>query len=133
MRGEQPDIEFVSGTVKGLTEGATGSLDMTTAETLEFRSGSGQFSVPYAEITNVKCHEENRFRLGVLPAIAVGLIKARSKRHFVMIEWKHADAPPEVVTLDLPKERARGLVAVLRARAPQACKSGLTQLCGFGN
>ncbi len=129
----QPDVEYVSGTVMGLTEGATGTVDMSSPESLEFHSGSAHFSIPYTEITNVKCREENRFRLGVLPAIAVGLLKARSKRHFVTIEWKHADNPIAVVTLDAPKQKARGIAAVLRARAPVACTSGLSQTCGFGN
>ena len=130
---EPPDVEYVNGTVKGMAEGATGTVDMSSSQSLEFHAGSGQFSIPYAEITSVKCREENRFRLGVLPAIAVGLLKARSKRHFVTIEWKHDDDTTAVVTLDAPKQKARGMAAVLRARAPFACTSGATQLCSFGN
>jgi len=129
---QQSDVEYITGTVKGLTEGSIGTVDMSSPEALEFHAGSGQFSIPYSEITTVKCHEENRFRLGVLPAIAVGLLKARSKRHLVTIEWRHADAPPQVVTLDSSKQKARGIAAVLRARAPHACPPGPVQGCGFG-
>ena len=133
MYAQQPDVEYVTGTVKGLSDGATGTVDMSSPQTLEFRAGSGQYSIPYEEITSVKCREENRFRLGVLATIAVGMLKARSKRHFVTIEWKHADDPTAVVTLDAPKEKARGLAAVLRARAPHACTVGSAQPCGFGD
>ena len=129
----ESDVEYVTGTVKGLTEGATGNIDMSSPESLEFHAGSSQFSIPYAEITSVKCREENRFRLGVLATIVVGMLKARSKRHFVTIEWKHADGPTAVVTLDAPQEKARGMAAVLRARAPHACPSGPGQPCGFGD
>ena len=129
---QPPDVEYVNGTVKGLTAGATGTVEMSSPESLEFHSGSSQFAIPYAEITTVKCRDENRFRLGVLATIAVTLVKARSKRHLVTIEWKHADDPAAVVTLDAPREKARGIATVLRARAPHACASGGTQLCGFG-
>jgi len=129
--GEPGDVEYVNGTVKGLADGSMGSLDTSGKDALEFRSGSGQFSVPYGEITRVRCREENRFRLGVLPAIAVGLLKARSKRHFVTIEWDHSDSPSEVVTLDASKEKALGLLAVLRARAPQGCRERPGQACSF--
>jgi hypothetical protein len=67
----------------------------------------------------------------VLPAIAVGLLKARSKRHFVTIEWEHSGGSPDVVTLDASKERALGLLAVLRARAPLACPGRPGQTCNF--
>jgi len=130
---ELGDVEYVNGTVKGLPDGAMGSLDTSGKEALEFRSAGGQFSVPYGEITRVICREENRFRLGVLPAIAVGLLKARSKRHFVTIEWEHSEGSSDVVTLDASKEKALGLVAVLRARAPQGCRERPGQTCRFSD
>lgn len=130
---ETGDVEYVNGTVKGVPDGTMGSLDTSGKEVLEFRSAAGQFSVPYEEIKRVRCREENRFRLGVLPAIAVGLLKARSKRHFVTIEWEHPGGPSDVVTLDASKEKARGLLAVLRARAPQGCPDRPGQGCRFDN
>ena len=51
---EQPDVEYVTGTVKGLSEGATGTVDMSSPESLAFHASSSQFSIPYAEITSVK-------------------------------------------------------------------------------
>ena len=127
------DVEYVNGTIKGLGEGDMGSLNTSRPDALEFHASSGQFSIPYEDITTVRCRVENRFRLGVLPAIAVGLLKARTKRHFVTIEWKQADGPPDVVTLDASKVKAQGLVAVLRARAQQACPERPGQICSFGD
>src|SRR5579864_7721400 len=96
---EVPDVEYVTGTVKGLRDGTTGVVDMSSSDAFEFRAGSNQFSIPYNAIKHVKCREENRFRLGVLATIGVGLLKARSKRHFVVIEWKGQDGGSGVVTL----------------------------------
>jgi hypothetical protein len=129
---EEPDVEYVNGTVKGLKDGTTGAVDMSSPAALEFRAGSNQFSIPYDQIKHVKCREENRFRLGVLATIAVGLLKARSKRHFVVIEWTGEDGRSEVVTLDASKVKARGMVEVLRFRAPHVCPPGPVQPCGFG-
>lgn len=133
VAAEEPEVEYVNGTVPGLKDGSTGTIDMSSPQALEFHSGSSHFSIPYAEITSVKYREENRFRLGVLPAIAVGLLKARSKRHFVSIAWQHDDDESQVVTLDGSKEKARGLMAVLRVRAPKACPSRPGQTCGFAD
>jgi len=127
-----PDVQYVNGTVKGLAEGTTGVLDTTSEKTVDFRAESIQFTIPYAEIINVKCREENRFRLGVLATVAVGLLKARSKRHLVTVEWQPADGPPGVVTFDASKDKARGLALVLRARAPHACASA-GQNCAFAD
>ena len=130
---ETGDVEYVNGTVKGLKDGAMGSLDASGRDALEFHSASGQFSVPYEEIKRVKCREENRFRLGPLPAIAVGLLKARSKRHLVTIEWENSDGRSDVVTLDASRDKALGLLEVLRARAPQGCPGRPGQSCRFDN
>ena len=127
---EGTNVEYVNGTVQGVKEGTTGTLESTSHTLLEFRSGVGQFSIPYGEIAFVKCQVENRFRLGVLPAIAVGLVKARAKRHFVTIGWKHGDDLPQVVALDTSREKYLGLIAVLLARAPKACPSAPGQFCG---
>lgn len=127
---QEPDVEYVNGTVQGWKDGTTGILDMSSGQSLEVRSGSSHFSIPYAEITSVRYREENRFRLGALPAIAVGLLKARSKRHFVSIAWRSDDGSAGVVTLDASKEKARGLMAVLRVRAPKACPPRPGQTCG---
>jgi hypothetical protein len=132
IAAQVPDVQYVNGTVKGLAEVATGILDTTSERTVDFRAGSVQFSIPYAEILNVKCREENRFRLGVLATVGVGLLKARSKRHLVTVEWVPADGPPEVATFDAPKDKARGLALVLRARAPHACASA-GQSCAFAD
>jgi hypothetical protein len=116
-----PEVEYVNGTAPGVKEGTTGTLDTSAPEALEFRSGTAQFSVPYGAVRAYKYREEYRFRLGVLPAIAVGLLKARAKRHFVTVTWKTAEGTPEVATLAASKEDALGLLTVLHARAPQAC------------
>jgi hypothetical protein len=119
---EGPAVEYVNGTAQGVKEGSAGRLNTSLGKALEFQAGATGFSIPWDGVQIYKYREENRFRLGVLPAIAVGMLKARSKRHLVTIGWKDADGVAQLVTLETSRDDARGLIAVLRARSPQACK-----------
>ena len=82
-------------------------------------------SIPYAAIKRYEYKEENRFHLGVVPAIAVGALKARAKRHLITIDWKDEADVAQTVTFEMTKDRAQGLMKVLEARAPEACTTGL--------
>jgi hypothetical protein len=116
------DVAYVSGTVKGVSEGTAGGLETTLAEALEFRSSAGQFAIPYARIKSYQCREETKFHLGVLPAIAVALVKKRAKVHFVTIVWNDEGDTAEVAKLELSKNGSEALMDLLRARAPMRTK-----------
>ncbi len=119
-RAADNDVTYIHGTVKAIAENAEGAFDTSSQTALELKFGSEPVSIPYAQIKSCAYREENRFRLGVLATIAVGLVKARIKDHFVTITWNDG-ALAQVVTLEAPKRRAVGLVELIRARAPQAC------------
>jgi hypothetical protein len=127
-----PEVQYVTGTALGVKEGAVGTLDSSSATALKFQAGAAGFSIPYDGVSVYKYREENRFRLGVLPAIAVGIVKARSKRHLVTIIWKDSQGVAEVATLEASKDDALELIAVLRARSTQSCKGRATQQCPIG-
>ena len=125
MRAEQVEVTYLSGTVKAIPAEAASKLDTTTPTALDLEAGTSHISIPYADINSYEYREENRFRLGVLPAIAVGALKARSKRHLVVITWKDETNIAQTVTFEMTRDRAQGLIKVLDARAPQACEKGL--------
>jgi hypothetical protein len=127
-----PAAEYVNGTAQGVKEGSAGRLNASLAKALEFQAGASGFSIPWDGVQIYKYREENRFRLGVLPAIAVGMLKARSKRHLVTIGWKDSDGVAQLVTLETSRDDARGLIAILRARSTQACKGRAGQQCSVG-
>jgi hypothetical protein len=124
-----PEVLYLNGTAPGVKEGAVGMVDTTAASALEFHAGGAGFSIPYAGVKSYRYQEEKRFRLGVLPAIAVGLVKARAQRHLVTISWKDESGVPEVVTLETSRDDALGLVVLLRARAPKACAAKMGPSC----
>jgi len=131
LAADGPGVQYVNGTAQGVKEGSFGTVDTNAAKALEFHAGGAGFSIPYDGVIVYKYREENRFRLGVLPAIAVGIVKARSKRHLLTIAWKDGQGVAEVVTLEGSKDDALGLVALLRARAPNAdCGNRMRPPCG---
>ena len=131
MAMDGPEVQYVNGTAPGVKEGSTGRLNTSLPKALEFEAGATGFSIPWDGVQTYKYCVENRFRLGVLPTIAVGILKARSKRHLVTIEWKDADGVAQLVTLETSRDDARGLIGMLRARSTQACKERAGQ-CPVG-
>jgi hypothetical protein len=127
---EGDEITYVSGTAQNVKEGSMGHVDSSSAVALEFRSASGQLSIPYTGIIAYQYREEAKYHLGVLPAIAVGLFAPWAKRHFVTITWHGERDAAEVATLELSKSSSETLLALLRARATEACKPGSRQTCG---
>jgi hypothetical protein len=125
VKAEQVEVTYLSGTVKAIPAQTAGKLDTTIPTALELEASTSHVTIPYAAINAYDYREENRFRLGVLPAIAVGTLKARSKRHLLTIAWKDDAGVAQTATFEMTKDRAQGLVKVLDARAPQACTGGL--------
>ncbi|HEY1576412.1 MAG TPA: hypothetical protein VGF82_04985 [Terracidiphilus sp.] len=119
------EVTYLNGTVKAIGENARATLDTTSSTSLKLLAGQSQVSIPYNAVTTYEYREENRFRLGVLPTIAVTLLKARSKRHLVTIGWKDESGVVQTATFETTRDRAQGLEKVLEARCPQVCAGGL--------
>jgi hypothetical protein len=115
------EVTYTSGTAPGVRLGVDGVLEATSPTALEFHSSSGDFSIPYAGITVARYREENRFRLGVRPAIGVGLLKARSKRHLMTITWKDEGGVAQAAIFESSRQGALALLTIVRVRAPQVC------------
>ena len=117
-------VTYVNGTVKAAAEDASALLDTSSGEALRLQVGTAQASIPYGAVVAYEYNVENRFRLGALGTVAVGLLKARSKRHRVVLSWKDEDGTFETATFEASRDRARSLIQVLDLRAPQVRCSG---------
>jgi hypothetical protein len=118
---EDGQVMYTGGTVPGLNSGVIGRLDTASETALIFECPGSRLEIPYAAIDSFEYSEDVRRHLGVLPAIAVGLIKERQHQHFFRISYRAGDGVSQVAIFEVSKHLPRSLNAVLRERAPKAC------------
>jgi hypothetical protein len=120
VEGDQ--VMYVGGTVGALDKGVLGKLDTTSPTALSFESSGGNLVIPFEEIDSYEYSQQVARHLGVLPAIAVGLVKRRQRRHFFRITYHDESKTQQVAIFEVSKEAPHTLLAVLQGRAPQGCK-----------
>jgi len=120
---DEGHARYVGGTVPGTPAGVVGRLDTTSLTALTFEYAGNKVEIPYASIESYEYSKEVTRHLGVLPAIAVGMIKMRRHSHFFSISYRsESGAPAQVVVFEVPKNMPRTLEAILQTRAPGKCK-----------
>jgi hypothetical protein len=121
---EDGHAKYVGGTLPSATAGVVGRLDTTSEMSLVFLRAGNKVEIPYASIESYEYSKEVARHLGVLPMIAIGLVKMRQHRHFFRITYRApGSAVPQVAIFEVPKHMPRTLRAVLDARAPHTDKS----------
>jgi hypothetical protein len=120
---ENGHAKYVGGTLPGVTAGTVGRLYTTSETTLIFEHAGSKVEIPYASIESHKYSKEVARHLGVLPTIAVVLLKVRQHRHFFRISYRVPGAAvAQVVIFEVPKQMPRTLEAILQTRAPSTWK-----------
>lgn len=111
--------KYVGGTVPGLSAGTVGRVDTTSETSLTFVQAGNKLEIPYASIESYEYSKEVTWHMGVLPAIALRLVKARQRRHFFRFSYRDSRNLVQVAVFEVPKQMPRTLQAVLQTRAPQ--------------
>ena len=120
---DEGHARYVGGTVPGLTAGVIGRLDTTSTTALTFEYAGIKLEIPYASIESYEYSKDVTRHLGVLPAIAVGMVKMRRHSHYFSISYHVAtEGPAQIVVLEVPKNMPRTLRAILNTRAPGTCR-----------
>jgi hypothetical protein len=120
---DEGHARYLGGTVQGLPVGVVGRLDTTSAASLIFEQAGNKVEIPFASIESYEYSKDVTRHLGVLPAIAVGLVKMRRHSHYFSISYRtESGGPAQIVVLEVPKDMPRTLGAILRTRAPGTCK-----------
>lgn len=128
---EAGGVMYVGGTVGALKEGVSGSLDTSSQVVLNFDYSGGKLVIPFEMIDSYEYSQQVARHLGVLPAIAVGLVKRRQRRHFFRISYHDESKAPQVAIFEVSKEMPHTLLAILQVRAPQGCKPQTNAKCGI--
>ncbi len=126
---EDDAVTYVGGTISSLKSGDLGKLAANSATELTFENSAGKFAISFAKIDSYEHSQEVAHHLGVVPAIAVGLLKKRHRKHFLRIAFHDDGNTPQVVVFEVPKKMPRVLLAILQQRAPQGCKPLAYQQC----
>jgi len=119
---EDGQVMYVGGTAPGLTAGVIGKLDTTSDTALIFEYSGNKLAIPYDAIHSYDYSKEVTRHLGVLPAIAIGLFKMRSHRHYFRISYRDGNNVAQAAIFEVPKQMPRTLQAVLETRAPRPCR-----------
>ena len=119
---EDGQVMYVGGTAPGVHAGSIGKLDTTSDTALVFNYSAGKLAIPYASIESFQYSQEVKRHLGVLPAIAVGLVAKRRRRHFFRISYSDQNHVAQAAIFEVPKTMSRTFAAILQTRAPRTCK-----------
>lgn len=122
------DVRYIGGTQRGVTPGLIGRLDTTAENWLIFEYASNKLDIPYASIQSFDYTKEVSHHLGVLPAIAVGLLKARKRRHLFRISYRVQETD-QVAIFEVSKQMPRTLKAVLEAHGAHATEGSASSGC----
>ncbi len=122
-------VMYAGGTVPALKAGVLGRFDTTSETMLLFEYAGDKLAIPYARIDSYEYSEQVARHLGVLPAIAVGLVRKRQRRHFFQISFHDESNSGQVAVFEVSKHMPQTLLAVLQTRAPQGCKASYTTRC----
>jgi hypothetical protein len=103
-----------------------GVLDTASPVALVFKftapsGGPGEVGIDYASMRTFEYHDEVAHHLGVLPAIAVGLVARRERRYFFTITYADPSAVTQVAIFEVSRSDVAALRALLQARVPGIC------------
>ena len=113
-------VRYIGGSAPGLAAGTVGSVDTTAETALIFEHAGNKLEIPYAAIESHEYSTEVTHHLGVLPAVAVGMVRIRKHRHYFRVTYHGADGVAQVAVFEVSKRMPRTLQAVLSARAAKA-------------
>jgi hypothetical protein len=113
-------VRYIGGSAPGLAAGTVGSLDTTAETALIFEHAGSKLEIPYAAIESHEYSTEVTHHLGVLPAVAVGMVRIRKHRHYFRVSYRSPDGVAQVAVFEVSKQMPRTLQAVLTARAAKA-------------
>ena len=116
-------VKYIGGTETGINTGIVGHLNTTSDTSLTFDYAGKRLEIPYASIESSEYTRDVAHHLGVLPFIAIGLLRMRQHRHFFRISYRDSHNVVQVVIFEVPKQMPRTLKAVLDARSPRTVTS----------
>lgn len=119
-RAASDSVVYVGGTLTTPVAGTAGTLDLSSPMALRLQWTAGTIEIPWTTIRSWSYSTEVAHHLGVLPAIAVGLVRKRQRVHLFRIEWQDEHHADQGIVLEVPKQLPNTLQTALEARTPKS-------------
>ena len=117
----QTQVRYLGGTLDNSKVGTQGRLDLSAPGAITYETGKSRFTIPYDQIVSYQYSQEVSHHLGVVPAIAVGLLKHRQRRHVFTIVYLNDQQTKQIAVFEVPKQAAESVKAVLDAKGVHTC------------
>lgn len=127
---EGNEVMYAGGTVSNIQNGAIGRLDTTSPTSVTFEYSGNKLVIPYAKIVSFEYSQEVARHLGVLPAIAVGMVKKRQRKHYFRLSFQDDSGAAEIAVFEVSKRAPKTLLPILQSHSPQACHQTKSSACG---
>lgn len=113
--------KYLGGTLDNSKIGVVGHLTLSSPGAVTYDAGTLRISIPYQQIVSYRYRKNVARHLGVLPAIVVGMFKARQRRHVFTIVYIDEQKTKQVAVFEVPKQAALSINEVLDAKGIRTC------------
>jgi len=109
-----PSVTYAGGSGSTLSAGTIGNLDVSSPDKLIFHTDKGtEITIPYSQVQDCTYQNPVAHRLGVLPAIAIGLVGTRIHNHLLTLTYLDAAHARQTIVFQLPHSGPEVLLPVL--------------------
>ncbi|HLI85847.1 MAG TPA: hypothetical protein VKV17_18180 [Bryobacteraceae bacterium] len=108
--------ELVGSTIPGITARNSAQIDLSEMGALVLRSGREEVRIPYLRIEALEYGQNVSRRYVAAVLISPALLLAKSRKHFVTIEYKDNEDKQQALVFRVNKGDVRPLLASLEAR-----------------
>jgi len=108
--------QFVGGTMAGTAVKSKARVDLSSSDALILRSKEGELRVDYLKIETIEYGQNVSRRYAEAILISPVLLLAKSRKHFVTLEYLDDSGHPQALVLRVEKGDIRSVLAGLEAR-----------------
>jgi hypothetical protein len=112
----QTRVEYVGGTLGGVSTGAGGSLDVSDSHYLAFYTKKSQVRVAYDRVNTIEYGQQVSHRVLMAFAISPIFLLSKKRKHFLSIEYTNPDGGHEAMVFQVDKNDIRAALISLEAR-----------------
>ena len=109
-------VQYVGGTVSGLSSKGSARLDLTDSDTLLLRAEKTEVRIPYKRVNTLEYGQNVGRRYVAAIVISPILLLSKARRHFVTLGYVDTEDRQHAMVLRINKGDIRFVLASLEAR-----------------